>query len=112
MPPKIQFLLRALITALVAISTQASAAWSLNVKGVEADIGLQASDLHMLIALICAIIGALVYVVLIWSLVKHRKSNLTKAGLFHKNTAVEIIWTIIPILILVAMVIPSIHVVT
>lgn len=63
---------------------------------------------QLLITIACALIGLVVYVVLIWSLIKHRRSNDAKAAPFHKNTAIEIIWSIIPILILAAIVIPSI----
>jgi len=106
---KIKYLLGVMSTVLVAISAHASAAWELNMPGGATDISLQAYDLNVLITIICVVIGAIVYGVLIWSLINYRKSNGTKADPFYKNTTVEIIWTIIPILILVAMVIPSIH---
>lgn len=63
----------------------------------------------MLIAIICLAIGVVVYGVLIWSLIKYRNSDRAKASSFHENTMIEIIWTIIPILILVAMAIPAIY---
>ena len=63
---------------------------------------------QILITIACALIGLVAYVVLIWSLIKHRRSNGEKTAPFHKNAAIEIIWSIIPILILVAIVIPSI----
>ncbi len=109
MLPKNKYLLGVISTALVAISAHASAAWGLNLPGGATDSSLQAYDLNMLITIICVVIGAIVYGVLIWSLINYRKTNTNKAAPFHKNTTVEIIWTIIPILILVAMVIPSIH---
>ncbi len=64
-------------------------------------------DLHMIIFWICVAIGVLVYGVLIYSLVKFRKSKGAKAASFHDNTRIEIIWTIIPCLILILLEIPS-----
>lgn len=107
MQPKIKMLLGLLSTALLVMSTQASAAWELNMPIGITDISRETYDLHMLITLICALIGVVVYGVLIYSLIKYRKSKGAKAASFHENTTVEIIWTIIPVLILVAMAIPS-----
>lgn len=66
-------------------------------------------DIQILLAAICVCIGVAVYTVLIWSLIKYRQSNSAKVSLFHKNTIVEVFWTIIPILILVAIALPSIQ---
>lgn len=107
MQPKIKFLPGLLSSALMLISTHASAAWELNMPVGITDISRETYSLHMLITIICALIGAVVYGVLIWSLVKYRKSKGAKSASFHENTTVEIIWTVIPIIILVAMAIPS-----
>lgn len=107
MQPKNKFLLGLLTTALTLISTQAGAAWELNMPVGITDISRETYDLHMLITIICALIGVVVYGVLIWSLVKYRKSKGAKSASFHENTTIEIIWTVIPIIILVAMAIPS-----
>ncbi len=107
MQPKNKFLLGLLTTALTLISTQAGAAWELNMPVGITDISRETYDLHMLITIICASIGLVVYGVLIWSLVKYRKSKGAKSASFHENTTIEIIWTVIPIIILVAMAIPS-----
>lgn len=72
-------------------------------------MSIEAYSPQVLITIVCALIGIAVYAVLIWSLVKHRRSNSIKSTPFHKNTTVEIIWSVIPILILVAIVIPSIN---
>lgn len=71
------------------------------------EISRSTYDLHMLITIICAVIAVVVYGVLIWSLIKYRKSKGAKPADFHENTTIEIVWTIIPILILVSMAIPS-----
>lgn len=64
-------------------------------------------DLHMLILYVCVVIGILVFGVMFYSLVKHRKSVGHVPAKFHESTKVEITWTVIPLLILIAMAIPA-----
>ncbi len=64
-------------------------------------------DLHMTIFGICVIIAVLVFSVLIYALVKHRKSKGHEAVQFHSNLKLEILWTVIPFIILVAMAVPA-----
>lgn len=71
------------------------------------DVSHTVYDLHMTILFICAAIAVLVFSVMFWSLYRHRKSTGAKPADFHESTTVEIIWTAIPIVILIAMAIPS-----
>jgi len=64
-------------------------------------------DLHMIILYIVTVIGIIVFGVMCWSIFHHRKSKGAVAAQFHHSTAAEIAWTIIPIIILVAMAIPA-----
>ena len=64
-------------------------------------------DLHMIVLWICVVIGVAVFTVMFTSIVLHRKSRGHEAAKFSHSTKAEIIWTIIPILILVAMAIPA-----
>jgi len=64
-------------------------------------------DLHMLILWICVAIGVVVFGVMFYSIYHHRKSKGHEAAQFHENSKVEIIWTIIPAVILVGMAIPA-----
>ncbi|MDC0948647.1 cytochrome c oxidase subunit II [Gammaproteobacteria bacterium] len=64
-------------------------------------------ELHHLILLICVIIAVVVFGVMAWSLIFHRKSRGVTPARFSHSTAVEVVWTAIPALILVAMAIPS-----
>jgi cytochrome c oxidase subunit 2 len=70
-------------------------------------VGQQIYDLHMLILWICTIIGALVFGVMFYSIYAHRKSKGAKASSFHESTTVEILWTIVPFFILIAMAVPA-----
>jgi len=64
-------------------------------------------DLHMAIFGICVAIGVIVFSVLIYALIKHRKSRGVKPAKFHEHPVVEITWAVIPFLILVVMAIPA-----
>tara|TARA_R110002072_G_scaffold21902_6_gene77222 strand:+ start:14888 stop:16024 length:1137 start_codon:yes stop_codon:yes gene_type:complete len=64
-------------------------------------------DLHMDIFYIVTAIGIGVFSVMTWSIFHHRKSKGAVAAQFHHSTTAEVIWTIIPILILVGMAIPA-----
>ncbi len=64
-------------------------------------------DLHMIVLWICVVIGIGVFTVMFTSIVLHRKSRGHEAAKFSHSTKAEIIWTIIPVLILVAMAVPA-----
>lgn len=64
-------------------------------------------DLHMTVFGIVCVIGLIVFGVLIYSLFKYRKSKGAIAATFHENKKLEIVWAIIPFLILVAVAIPA-----
>jgi cytochrome c oxidase subunit 2 len=64
-------------------------------------------DLHMVVLWICVVIGIGVFTVMFTSIVLHRKSRGHEAAKFSHSTKAEIIWTIIPVLILVAMAVPA-----
>jgi cytochrome c oxidase subunit 2 len=70
-------------------------------------VGKEIYDLHMIIFWICTIIGLGVFGVMFYSIIYHRKSKGAKAATFHESTKVEIAWTVVPFLILIAMAIPA-----
>jgi cytochrome c oxidase subunit 2 len=79
----------------------------LNMTPGVTDVSHRVYDLHMLIFKICVVICVGVFAVLIYSIIKHRKSKGAKPASFHESTTVEIIWTTIPFLILVGMAVPA-----
>ena len=79
----------------------------LNLRRGVTDISNQVYDLHMLIFWICVVVCAVVFAILIYSIIYHRKSKGAKPATFHESTTVEIIWTTIPFLVLVGMAIPA-----
>jgi cytochrome c oxidase subunit II len=70
-------------------------------------IAQQMYDLNVYIFWICVIIFIAVFGVMFYSIFKHRKSIGHQAVQFHENTTVEIIWTVIPFLILLGMAWPA-----
>lgn len=84
-------------------------AWadSLNMTSGVTAISNTIYELHMLIFWICVVIGVVVFGAIFWSLLRHRKSRGVEPAQFHESTSVEIAWTMIPTLILVAMAWPA-----
>jgi len=80
---------------------------TLNMTESVSIIGQDMYDLHMLVLWICTVAGILVFGVIIWSIIFHRKSKGAKPAHFHENTTVEVIWTSIPLIILVAIAVPA-----
>jgi cytochrome c oxidase subunit 2 len=70
-------------------------------------IGHAVYDLHMVILIICIIIGVLVFGVMFYSIIYHRKSRGVTPATFHESTKVEIAWTVVPFVILIVMAIPA-----
>ncbi len=85
----------------------AQAAYALNLHAPVTEIARQIYDLHMLIVYVCLAIFVVVFGVMFYSLYKHRKSVGHEAAQFHEHHVLEIIWTIIPAVILIAMAIPA-----
>ncbi len=75
-------------------------------KGVT-PLSRQIYDLHMLIFGISVVIGVVVFGIMFYSIIRHRKSAGREASQFHHSTKAEILWTIIPVFILVGMAIPA-----
>jgi cytochrome c oxidase subunit 2 len=101
-----------LVLALALTSPALLAAWDMNMpQGITA-ISRETYSLHMTILWVCVVIGVLVYGVLIYSLFAFRKSKGAVPAKFHHSTKVEIVWTVVPFIILIAMAIPSTRVLT
>jgi cytochrome c oxidase subunit 2 len=81
--------------------------YPINLMKGATDISHKVYDLHMLIFWICVVACVIVFAVLIYSIFTHRKSKGAVAATFHESTTVEIIWTTIPFLVLVAMAVPA-----
>ena len=85
----------------------ASAAYQMNLQPPVTRIAGEIYELHTLMMIIIVIVFLLVFSVMFYSIFKHRKSVGAKAAQFHESTTVEIIWTVIPFVILVGMAWPA-----
>jgi len=85
----------------------AHAELQLNMTQGVTPISQELFDLHMLVLWICVVIGVLVFGVMGWSIIFHRKSRGAVAAHFHESTMVEIFWTIGPLLVLIAVAVPA-----
>ncbi|MFS1523724.1 cytochrome c oxidase subunit II [Microbulbifer sp. 2304DJ12-6] len=81
--------------------------WGVNMPRGVTEVAQSTYELHMLIFWICVAIGVLVFAVMFYSMWRHRKSKGYQAAQFHESTAVELVWTIIPTVILILMAIPA-----
>jgi cytochrome c oxidase subunit 2 len=93
---------------LLAGSAPALAAWSdINLRVGVTPLSREIHGLHMLILWICVAIAVAVFGVMIYSIATFRKSKGAVPATFDHSTKAEIIWTVIPVLILVGMAVPS-----
>lgn len=88
----------------------AQAAFDMNMPEGVTPMSHKIFGLHMFAVWICVGIGVVVYGVMIYAIIHHRKSKGAKAANFHDNLSLEIFWTIIPFILLIILAIPATHV--
>ena len=95
----------------VMIATSAHAAapqpWQLNLQPPAGSIAEMATNLHNLLLVVITAISLFVLALLIYVGVRFRASQNPKASKTSHNTVIEILWTVIPVLILVGIAVPS-----
>ncbi len=97
-----------LIVCMLAMPSVGWADWgALNMPVGVTEISGKVYELHMRIFIWCCVIGAVVFAVMFYSIFKHRKSKGAVAADFHESTTVEVIWTVVPLIILIVMAIPA-----
>ncbi len=92
---------------LASFIASAHAEYALNLRAPATDIASQIYSLHMLILWVCVAIFIVVFGLMFYSIYKHRKSVGHQAAQFHENHLLEVVWTIIPAVILAAMAYPA-----
>jgi cytochrome c oxidase subunit 2 len=85
----------------------AHADWALNMRQGVTQTSQSVYELHMIIFWVCCAIGVVVFGAMIYSIINHRKSKGATAAQFHESTTMEVMWTVVPIVILVSMAIPA-----
>lgn len=93
--------------ALVLITRRADADWALNMPRGVTELSTETYELHMIVFWWCVAIAVVVFGAMIWSLVMHRKSKGVEPASFSHSMTAEVIWTVIPIVILLIMAVPS-----
>ncbi|MGB0847210.1 MAG: cytochrome c oxidase subunit II [Thiolinea sp.] len=95
-------LLTTLLTPLAA-----HADWEVNMTQGVTDLSKEIYVLHMAAFWVCVVIGIVVFGAMIWSIMHHRKDKGVKPATFHESTTIEIIWTVVPVIILISLAIPA-----
>jgi cytochrome c oxidase subunit 2 len=95
------------LAALSLPGAAALAAWEVNMPTGVTELSRQIHGLHMLIFWICVLIAVAVFTAMIYSIIRFRRSQGAVAANFDHSTRAEIVWTIIPVAILVGMAIPA-----
>jgi cytochrome c oxidase subunit 2 len=88
-------------------STAALAAYDVDILPPVTTVSHEIYDLHWGILWVCVAIFFIVFGAMFWSIFKHRRSMGAKAAQFHENTTIEVIWTIVPFIILIGMAYPA-----
>jgi cytochrome c oxidase subunit 2 len=94
------------LLGLVMAST-ASANWAVNMPKGVTELSKETYELHMMVFWWCVAIGVVVFGVMIYSLIKHRKSQGVEPAKFSHSTVAEVTWTAIPVVILLIMAVPA-----
>ncbi|MBT8091916.1 MAG: cytochrome c oxidase subunit II [Gammaproteobacteria bacterium] len=85
----------------------ASADWELNMPSGVTKLSAETYGLHMMVFWWCVAIGIVVFGVMIYSLIKHRKSVGAKPAKFTHSMTAEVVWTAVPVVILLLMAVPA-----
>jgi len=107
MMSKISSLARAVLASAFALAGAAAIAAEYNMPVGVTDVSREIQELHMTIFWICVAIGVLVFGAMLVSMILHRKAAGVEPATFHESTKLELLWTVIPIFILVVMAYPA-----
>ena len=83
------------------------AKWELNLQPAATKIAEEQAWLHWFMLIICSVIFVAVFGVMFYSILRHRKSIGHKSASFHESITVEILWTVVPLLIVIGMALPA-----
>jgi cytochrome c oxidase subunit II len=93
--------------SMAAWGAAAHAAFQLNLQTPATKLGDTVYELHTIILVICVVIFVGVFGAMGYAMYAHRKSKGHVAAQFHENTLVEVLWTVIPFVILILMAWPA-----
>ena len=108
---KLDILCKSAFSALLILSLYPSRAFSdwdaLNMTEGVTQVSRDVFEMHMLNFYICVAIGAVVFSVMFYSLFRYTKKRNPNPSTFHESTKLELAWTVVPFLILIAMAVPA-----
>src|SRR3974390_1676000 len=87
--------------------SSAALALEWNLRPAGSKLAEDIHNLHEYVMLLCTVIFIGVFSFMFYAIFAHRKSKGHKAAQFHENTTVEILWTVIPAIILVIIAVPA-----
>jgi len=99
--------LRALAALAAALPLTALATYDVDILEPASSTAQEAYNLHWGIMYVCVAIFFIVFGAMFWSIFHHRRSKGAKAAQFHENTTIEVIWTIVPFIVLIGMAYPA-----
>jgi len=85
----------------------AFADWAINMPKGVTELSAETYEIHMIVFWWCVGIAFVVFGAMIYSLIKHRKSRGVVPAQFSHSMTAEVIWTVIPVIILLIMAVPS-----
>ncbi len=101
----------AALTLLLVSGVSVASDWAersnVNLRPGVTNISQDVFDLHMIILWIVSLIGLLVFGLIMYSAVAHRRSKRPQAADFHENVFLEVFWTVVPFIILIGMAVPA-----
>jgi len=102
-------MIRKLITVAAAllVASNALADWALNMPKGVTELSAETYEIHMVVFWWCVGIAVVVFGAMIYSLINHRKSKGAVPAQFSHSMTAEVIWTTIPVIILLIMAVPS-----
>lgn len=95
------------LACLLLASNPLYADYQLNLEPGVTSFSQGAYNIHMIVMWICVVIGIVVYGAMTYSILNHRKEKNPNPATFDDNTKLEILWTVIPVLILIGMAVPA-----
>ena len=108
---KLIFCLSGLLAFIFSVSNSASASepkpWQMDLQPPAGIIAEKATDLHNFLLVVITLISVFVLGLLIYVCIKYREQPGVKPSKTSHNTIIEIIWTVVPVLILVVIAVPS-----
>lgn len=96
-----------LLVGLLCVFSPASLAIEFDMREGVTDLSQRIQGIHHMGFYVCVVVGIIVFGVMFYSMFAHRRSRHPQPARFHESLTVEVIWTVIPVLILIVMAVPA-----